>query len=262
MPAMRFDHAFITGASSGLGRAIAVALAARGTRVVLAARRRGELEAVQATIAADGGRADVCELDVADTAAAREAVLRWDRDIGGLDLVLANAGIGNTGLAARMEWSAIERVIQVNTLGALAVVNAALAPMIERRSGTVAAVSSLAGQRGLPTSAAYSASKAALSIFLEALRIELSASGVRVVDIRPGFVDTPLTQKNQFRMPFMMDVATAAARAIRGLEHGEAVVSFPWQLSAAMGVAAHMPRALWRGVAARLPVGGDGKRAD
>lgn len=253
---MRFDSAFITGASSGLGRAIALRLAAGGTRVVLAARRRGELEAVQATISAGGGRADVCELDVADTAAAREAVLRWDRDGGGLDLVLANAGIGSTGPAARMDWSMTERVMRVNTLGALAVLDAALAPMIRRGSGTVAAVSSLAGQRGLPTSAAYSASKAAVSIFLEALRIELSGSGVRVVDIRPGFVDTPMTRQNRFRMPFMMGVDAAAARAIRGLEHGEAVVSFPWQLSAAMGVAAHMPGALWRGVAARLPVRG------
>lgn len=259
---MRFSNAFITGASSGLGRAIATGLAARGTRVVIAARRRGELDAVQATIAASGGRAEVCELDVADTAAAREAVTRWDRDSGGLDLVLANAGIGDTGPAAQMDWSTIERIVQVNTLGALAVLDAALAPMVERRSGTVAGVSSLAALRGLPTSAAYSASKAALSIFLEALRIELSASGVRVVDIRPGFVDTPMTRKNRFKMPFLMGVDAAATRAIRGLEHGEAVVSFPWQLSAAMGVAAHMPGALWRGVAARLPVGGHGKRAD
>jgi short-subunit dehydrogenase len=142
----------------------------------------------------------------------------------------------------------------VNTLGALAVLHAALGPMAARGSGTLSAVSSLAGRRGLPASAAYSASKAALSIFLEALRIELSASSVRVVDIRPGFVDTPMTRKNNFRMPFMLDVEDAAARAIRGLERGEAVVSFPWQASAAMGFAAHMPAALWRGVAAHLPV--------
>jgi short-subunit dehydrogenase len=251
---MRFDTAFITGASSGLGRAVARRLAAGGTRVVLAARRRDELEELGAAITADGGRAEVCELDVADTGAARESVARWDRDSGGLDLVLANAGIGNPEPVAQTEWSAIERVVQVNTLGALAVLHAALGPMAARGSGTLSAVSSLAGRRGLPASAAYSASKAALSIFLEALRIELSASSVRVVDIRPGFVDTPMTRKNNFRMPFMLDVEDAAARAIRGLERGEAVVSFPWQASAAMGFAAHMPAALWRGVAAHLPV--------
>lgn len=257
---MRFDNAFITGASSGLGRAVASRLAAGGTRVIVAARRHSELEELARTITSAGGRAEVCALDVADTAAARQAVARWDRDSGGLDLVLANAGIGNTGLVAHTEWSTIERIVQVNTLGALAVLDAALGPMLERGSGTVAGVSSLAGQRGLPTSAAYSASKAALSVFLEALRVELSGTGVQVVDVRPGFVDTPLTRKNTFRMPFIMDVEAAAARMVHGLTRGNAVVSFPWQLSAAVGVAAHMPGALWRGVAARLPVDKPGKQ--
>ncbi len=251
---MHFNSAFITGASSGIGRAIATELAAGGTRVVLAARRRDQLEQLASSISGSGGRADVCELDVADTRGARDAVERWDRDTGGLDLVLANAGIGGTGPVAQMEWATIERMVQVNTLGALAVIDAALRPMLARGSGTLAAVTSIAGQRGLPTSAAYSASKAALVIFLEALRIELAATRVRVVDIRPGFVDTPLTRKNRFKMPFMMDVEPAASLAIRGLERGAAVVSFPWQLSAAMGLATHLPGALWRGMAARLPV--------
>jgi short-subunit dehydrogenase len=154
-----------------------------------------------------------------------------------------------------MSFDAIENIVRVNVLGAFATLTAAVGPMVERGRGTLAGVSSLAGLRGLPTSAAYSASKAALSTFLEALRIELEPQGISVVDIRPGFVDTPLTRKNRFKMPFLMDADDAAERAVTGMEHGSAVVSFPWQLSAAMTFAESMPDALWRSVAGRLPTG-------
>ncbi len=164
----RFETALITGASSGIGRAIALELAAKGTRVVLAARRRAELEELSREVRERGGRADVCELDVADTAATRETVARWDRDLGGFDLVLANAGVGGTEPAPKITWPAVERIVQVNVLGAMATLVPLIAPMVERGHGTLSAVTSLAGMRGLPSSAAYSASKAAVSTFLEA----------------------------------------------------------------------------------------------
>jgi short-subunit dehydrogenase len=247
-----FSSAFISGASSGIGRAIAERIAARGTRVVLAARRRDELDELARAIGAAGGRADVCVLDVADAEMTRETVERWDRDLGGLDLVLANAGVGGTEPAPRIAWETVERILNINVTGALATLVPAIAPMVQRRRGTLSAVTSLAGMRGLPSSAAYSASKAAVSTFLESIRIELAGHGVSVVDIRPGFVDTPLTRKNKFKMPFLMDVGDAADAAVRGLERGDAIVSFPWQLSSAMTLAEKMPDALWRKIAVRV----------
>ncbi len=249
-----FKSAFVTGASSGIGRAIAGALAARGTRVVLAARRESELVDARDAIVAAGGRADVCVLDVSDHEAAREAVRRWERDTGGLDLVLANAGVGDTQPAVKIDWPMVERMLGVNLLGALAVIVEAMPAMLGRGHGTLAAVSSLAAMRGLPTSSLYSASKAGVSTFLEALRVELAPRGLSVVDIRPGFVDTAMTRKNRFPMPFLMPLDAAAAVALKGLERGDAVVSFPWQISAAMKLAEKMPDALWRQVARRLPV--------
>lgn len=249
----RFQAAFITGASSGIGAAIATELGARGARVVLAARREPELRAVARAITERGGRAELCVLDVADTSAAREAVRRWDEETGGLDLVLANAGVGDVQSADRLEWRAVARILDVNLVGALAVLTEALPLMLARGRGTLAAVSSLAGLRGLPTSAVYSASKAALRIFLESLGVELRPRGLHVVDVRPGFVDTPMTRKNRFPMPFLMPLEAATERALAGLERGEPVVAFPWQLSMAMTLAEKMPDALWRAIAARLP---------
>jgi len=250
-----FQRALITGASSGIGRAIAEHLAADGTHVVLAARRRGELESIRAGIVDRGGQASICVLDVLDTEAVRKEVLHWDEELGGLDLVLANAGVGSNGAVKPDDFAVTERLIRINVLGALATLVAALGPMSARGAGTLGAVTSLAGMRGLPASADYSASKAAVSIYLEALRVELSRSPVRVVDIRPGFVDTPLTRRNRFKMPFLMDVEQAAELAIQGLERGDPVVSFPWQLARAMSVAEALPGAAWRAIAGRLPFG-------
>lgn len=249
---MVFSNAFITGASSGIGRSIALRLASDGVRVVLAARRRAELEELAEEARRAGGRAEVCVLDVDDTAATREAVARWDRDSGGLDLVLANAGIGGTEPGPNLRWESVEHIVRINVLGAFATLVPAIRPMVERGRGTLAAVTSLAGMRGLPSSAAYSASKSAVSVFLESLRIDLAPAGIRVVDIRPGFVDTPLTQKNDFQMPFMMPVDQAAEAAVRGLRRGQAVVTFPWQLASAMKIAEKMPDTLWRTIAVRV----------
>lgn len=249
-----FQNAFITGASSGIGRAIAEALAARGVRVIAAARRESELADLCGRIRDRGGRADPYVLDVTDLDRVRETVLRWDRVTGGLDLVLANAGVGRSVPVARLGWPEAENTVRVNLLGALATLSAAIPPMLARRRGTLAAVSSLAGVRGLPTSAVYSASKAGISAYLEALGTELRPHGIAVVDIRPGFVDTPMSRRNRLWMPFLMDAQAAAARAVRGLERGQAVVAFPFALAAAMSLARFIPAALWRRVAGRLPV--------
>lgn len=244
-----FDHALITGASSGIGRSIATLLAKRGTHVVVAARREAELQSLVSSLRDAGGNADMCVLDVADTQAARDAIRHWDKETGGLDLVIANAGVGITKPAHKLKWEDVEPILQVNVMGAFATLVAALEGMVERKRGTLVGVSSLAAMRGLPKSGAYAASKAALATFLETLRLDLAPKGVTVVDVRPGFVDTPMTQKNKFKMPFIMDVDQAARVTIKGIDRGDAIVAFPWQMARTMSALETMPDAAWRALA-------------
>jgi short-subunit dehydrogenase len=257
----QFDSAFITGASSGIGRELARLLASKGTRVVVAARREDELGALCSEITAAGGRADACPLDVTDTTATRAAVQHWEAETGGLDLVVANAGTGVTRPARKLRWEDLEPVLQVNVLGAFATLQPAIAPMVERRRGTLVGVSSLAALRGLPTSGAYAASKAALATFLETLRVDLAGTGVTVVDVRPGFVDTAMSRQNRFKMPFLLQPADAARRALRGIERGQAVVSFPWPTALAMETLESLPDGLFRALASGFRPGRGAKRS-
>lgn len=194
----------------------------------------------------------MCTLDVCDTQAVQDAVARWDDQTGGLDLVVANAGLGRARPSHKLTWKDAEPMVQINIAGAFATLVAAIGPMVERRRGTLVGVSSIAGMRGLPTSAVYSASKAALSTFLETLRIDLGHRGVTVVDVRPGFVDTALTKTARFPMPFMLDADEAARRMLRGIERGEAIVGFPWPMVTAMRIAEAIPNPLYRAGAALL----------
>ena len=170
--------ALVTGATSGIGRALCLELASRGAHVALAARREGELERAVHEIEARGGRALPLVLDVTDAAAVEDAVKRADRELGSLDLVVANAGDGTTGHASTLRWEDVARVVDVNVKGAMATLVAAIPVMLAQQGGHLVGVSSLAGRRGLPQSGAYGASKAALSTFLESLRIDLAASGI------------------------------------------------------------------------------------
>jgi len=245
-----FENAFITGASSGLGRAIALELARRGTRCVLAARRLPELEQLAAEIRAAGGRADVCELDVRDTPGLRSAMDTWDRTVGGFDLVLANAGIGLALPAAELVWEDVEEVIEVNFTAALATLIEGKNLMLPRCTGTLVGMSSLAGERGMPGAGAYAATKAGLQSFLETLEIDLRRSGLTIVDIQPGFVRTPMTDANTGKMPFLMEVERAAVLCVDGIQRGDSVISFPWQLSwLARGLVRYLPRPVWRWIA-------------
>lgn len=222
--------------------------------MIAAARREPDLAALAQEVRAAGGQLDPCVLDVTDTAAVLATIQHWDDAVGGLDLVLANAGLGLQGPAHKLPWEKVEPVIKVNVLGAMATLMAVMPKMIERRHGTLAGVSSLAAMRGLPTSGAYSASKAALATFLETLRIDLAPKGVTVVDVRPGFIDTDMTKPNRFKMPFLMDVERAGRLAVEALKRGDAVAAFPWQLAKVMAVAEAMPDPLWRQIASRLKV--------
>jgi NADP-dependent 3-hydroxy acid dehydrogenase YdfG len=231
----------VTGASSGIGRALALEYARRGAHVFVTARREAELASLCADITAAGGRASKAVCDVADTRAAYDVVRAAEREMGSLDMVIANAGIGGTAHAVRFALDDVMRMFDVNVKGAVATLASAIPIMLERKQGHLVGVSSLAGRRALPASAAYSASKAALSTFLEGLRIDLAPSGIGVTDVQPGFVETPLTDKNEFSMPFMWPVDKAARYIADRLERAPRIVAFPLPLAAASRLSQFLP---------------------
>ncbi|HEY2510571.1 MAG TPA: SDR family NAD(P)-dependent oxidoreductase [Polyangiaceae bacterium] len=226
---MAAPRILITGASSGIGEALAVEYGSRGAHLALLARREAELHGVAERVRQAGGNAVCIPVDVVDSEATFEAVKRADAELGGLDRVIANAGVGNDKHAARLRWEDAARTLDVNVKGAIATLMAAIPILLAQQGGHLVGVSSLAGKRALPEVGAYSASKAALSTFLETLRLDLGPAGIRVTDVQPGFVRTPLNAKND-RMPFSWPVDRAARVIADRLEKAPAVVSFPWPL--------------------------------
>ncbi|MGF1562504.1 MAG: SDR family NAD(P)-dependent oxidoreductase, partial [Geminicoccaceae bacterium] len=223
----RARHIAITGASSGLGAALARHYAHPGRRLSLFGRDPARLDAVVAACQGNGAVASGQRIDVRDAAAMRDAL--WAADAAmPIDLLIANAGIaGQSG-----DDDSERLVLAVNVTGVLNTVAPILPRMRQRAAGQIAVMSSLAGLRGLPGAAAYSASKNWVRAYGEALRAELLGSGVRVSVICPGFVDTPLTARNRFPMPFMLDDAAAATRIAHGLARDRARIAFPRRLYA------------------------------
>lgn len=233
--------ALITGASSGIGQALARQLAAAGCRVGLLARRGSLLQALAEEISVAGGTAAWISADVSQ----REQVLASARDLAGklgpIDLLIANAGMGSPTRLTPFNTEEQEQVIRVNFLGVIYAIEAVLPGMLERGRGHLAAVSSLAAYKGLPGEAAYCASKAALHSYLEALRIQLRGKGVTVTTLCPGFVATPMTADHPFKMPWLLSADEAARRILLALKRRQKVVDFPWQLALLMKLARWVP---------------------
>lgn len=249
---MSFAQAFITGASSGLGRGLALHYARAGATVHAVARRLPELEELAREAAGAGapGRVVPVPLDVADSERLAAAIGEAEAAAGGaLDLVVANAGVGQFTPGRRMDWRVVKRVLEVNVSAAGVTLAAALPAMVARGRGTVVAVSSLAAFRGLPRNAAYCASKAALHTFMESLRVDLRGTGVKAVAIYPGFVKTPMSAGNSFQMPFLMELDDAVRAMARGIDRGEPRVAFPAPLAAAARVLSALPRPLYEALA-------------
>lgn len=242
-------RAIITGASSGIGLALARELAQRGWDLALLARRGDLLEAVAEELRARGRRVSVAACDVADGDAVRSAVQKAESELGGsFDLAIANAGISVPSHAASFSASEAEHLLRVNIFGVLYLYDAVIPSMIEKGAGRFSAVASIAGLRGLPTSGPYSASKAAVQAFLEAARIELADYGVGVSIVNPGWVRTPLTAKNRFPMPFLMEPEESAVVIADGLERGDRLIEFPRPMSLLMRVVRLLPDALYEAI--------------
>ena len=220
---------FLTGASSGLGEALARHYAAQGATLGLLARREAALSTLRASLPSE---AAIYAADVRDAAAMRSAGEDFLARHGAPDLVIANAGISHgTSTEIADDAQTFREVMETNVMGLVNAFHPFVAAMRARRSGTLAGIASVAGFRGLPGASAYSASKAAAISYLEALRIELHGTGVKVCTVCPGFIRTPMTAKNPYPMPFILEADDAARRIARAIAAGSSFAVVPWQMA-------------------------------
>ena len=233
----------ITGASSGLGEALARRLSGPGVRLWLTGRNTERLAETEAACAANGAEVTCAQLDTRDTAA-MNAFIRGADESAPLTLVIANSGIsGGTGSGGESDRQARE-IFDVNLTGVINTIHPAIDVMRPRRSGHIAVMSSLAAYRGFPGAPAYSASKAAVKVYAEALRGALARDGIAVTAICPGFVKSRMTAVNEFPMPFLMEADRAAEIMVRGLERRKTVIAFPWPMHAMVSLLSLLPPAL------------------
>ena len=241
----------ITGASAGIGKGLALQIAARGGRLGLLARREDVLNETVAEIKKLNGQALAVAADVRDQKAVRAAADRFRAELGPIDVMIANAGIGTSKHAAQLHPEQVAEVININLIGAVNSVAAVMPEMVQRGSGQLVAISSLAGYRGLAKSAAYCASKAGVSSFFESLRIDLRRTGVTVSVIYPGFIKTELTAGREAKMPYLMELDDAVSKILMAIEKGKKSYAFPWQLATIVRSSLLMPAGVYDWIAER-----------
>lgn len=222
--------AVITGASSGIGWEVAKLLAAEGAKVGLIARRRDKLDELAGEIRKAGGTAAIATADVGDREQIHAAVAEVAGELGPIDLLIANAGVGMPTQLNPMNMDDIEQMFRINVLGVIYTLEAGLPDMLRRGKGHIVAVSSAAAKKGLPGESAYCATKAAVNNYMEGLRIQLRKHNILATTICPGFVRTPMTAPNKFRMPWLMDADEAAQRIVTALKRKRKFLLFPWQM--------------------------------
>jgi NAD(P)-dependent dehydrogenase (short-subunit alcohol dehydrogenase family) len=245
-------NVFITGASSGIGAALALHYAREGATLGLYARRAHELTHLAATL--PSARCAVYVGDVRDADALRDAATDYVARFGVPDVVIASAGVSLGTSSARSEDNeAFRTVFETNVLGMLFTFQPFLEPMQAARKGTLVGIASVAGFRGLPGSGPYSASKAAAISYLESLRVEMRGKGIAVVTICPGYIDTPMTARNPYPMPFLLKPDRAAKLIARAVAGGRRFYVLPWQMAWIGKLLRVMPRPLYDMVFARAP---------
>jgi NAD(P)-dependent dehydrogenase (short-subunit alcohol dehydrogenase family) len=244
--------AWLTGASAGIGRALALRLARDGWRVAASARRGDVLDSLRQEARGLPGEIRAFPVDVTDRRAVADCVAAIERDFGRIDLALLNAGTHEPMPADKFSAAVVQRLLDINVMGVANGLEAVLPLLIARGAGRVAIVASLAGYSGLPSAAAYGASKAALINMAESLRPELLEKGVVLQVINPGFVKTPLTDKNDFEMPFLISADDAAAAILRGLKSDRFEIAFPGGFVRLMKLLRLLPYGLYFRLTRRL----------
>ena len=245
------SRVFITGASSGIGAAFAAHYAREGAELGLCARRLAPTQALLTSLGSEGA---CYQADVTDSKALQAAASDFIARFGPPDIVIANAGVGAGTLTENADDLAVFRTIMdTNVLGIVTTFQPFVAAMRERASGTLVGIASVAGFRGLPGNGAYSASKSAAITYLESLRVELHGSGVSVVTICPGYIRTPLTEHNRYRMPFLLDADDAVRRMARVIAAKRRFAVIPWQMALVSVVLRRLPRWLYDRLFAQAP---------
>lgn len=240
---------FLTGASSGIGEAFARHYAGRGAILGLAARRMERLRELKLSLPTTS---EIYECDVRDLAQVKSAAADFTSRHGTPDIVIANAGVSfGTLTEFEEDVAAFREIFEINVIGMVNTFHPFVAPMRERGSGTLAGIASVAGFRGLPGGAGYSASKAAAITYLEALRVEMRGTGVAVTTICPGFIRTEMTAKNPYPMPFIIGVDDAARRMARVIDARRAFAVVPWPMAILGRILSMLPNAVFDRVMAR-----------
>lgn len=232
------DIVWITGASSGIGRALALRMAREGHRVAVSARRAEELEKLRDETA---GEIAVYPIDTTKPDDVKNVVAKIEREMGPIATAVLCAGTYEPVLARELTAAKARPVFELNFMGTVNCLEVLIAPMRERKAGRIAVVASLAGYFGLPTSAIYGGSKAALINMAEALRPDLALDGIKLQIVNPGFVKTPLTDKNEFPMPFLMEVDDAVEAFYRGLQSDRFEITFPRRFSLILRLVQMLP---------------------
>lgn len=247
------ERILITGANDGIGREMAYEFARAGAALGLLARRQPLLEEVRAECLRLGAaRVEIASLDVTDFPRQKSVLEEMDRALGGATIFVANAGVTGRTKIREWNWEGLKQTLDVNLYAVIHGLETMKALMVARGGGTLSAVASVAGYRGLPDSGTYSCSKAAVLTYLESLSCDLSVAGIRVVSIVPGFIATELTRKNKGTMPFLMPVEKAGPIFARGVLRRQRVVIAPWQHRFFIVLLKALPTRLYEFVIAKL----------
>ena len=246
---IRGSVAWITGGSSGIGAALAHELCRRGGRVAITARRAEQLADVAASAP---GEAHALPGDVRDPQGLEDVVAHVEANVGPIDLAVLNAGIWSQVNVREWDSAVIRDHVETNFMGMVHSLDAVLPRMLARRSGTIVGVASVAGYRGYTRAEAYGPSKAAEINLLESLRVDLGPLGIDVQLVNPGFVRTPLTESNDFPMPFMIEAPDAARRIADAIEKGKAEAVFPLPYRVGMKLVRVAPVRLYTAVSRRF----------
>jgi short-subunit dehydrogenase len=234
---------FLTGASSGIGEELARHYSRQGAVLGLVARRADLLNALKASLPA---AAETYPCDVRDLAALKAAAADFVSRHGVPDLVIGNAGVSH-GTLTEIEQDAatFREILDINVMGLVNTFHPFIEPMRARGGGRLVGIASVAGFRGLPGASAYSASKAAAISYLEALRLEMRRSRIAVTTICPGFIATPMTAKNPYPMPFILEAGEAARRIARAIDAGKSYAVIPWQMAIVGRILRVLPNAIY-----------------